>query len=104
MQHQSVYSLGTTNNCHEQTSSSSSLFLAILFLASSYTDCCFFVIGAGGRRAVNNAFYERVKASVGEAEAATQNEALPGTPDEILTQAQEFKQDITRHNRRSIHH
>ena len=62
------------------------------------------MLGAGVRRAANNAFYERLKASVEEAEATTQNEALPATPDEIITQAQEFKQDIARHNRRSIHH
>ena len=46
----------------------------------------------------------RLKASVGDAEAATQNETLPATPDQILAQAQAFKQDITRRNRRTIHH
>ena len=64
------------------------------------------MLGAAGdrRTAANNAFYERVKASVGDAEATTRNKNLPGTADEIITQTREFKQDITRHNRRSIHH
>ena len=54
--------------------------------------------------AANNAFYLTVKASVEEAEATTQDEAQPDNPDAIITQTQQFKQDITRHNRRSIHH
>ena len=56
------------------------------------------MLGAAGdqRTAANIAFYERVKASVGDAEATTRNEDLPGTRDEIVTQAREFKEDITR--------
>ena len=64
------------------------------------------MLGAAGdqRIAANIAFYERVKASVGDAEATTRNEDLPGTADEIVAQAREFKEDITRNSRRSIHH
>jgi len=54
--------------------------------------------------AANNAFYLRVKASVEEAEATTQDEAQPDNADAIITQTQQFKQDITRHNSRSIHY
>ena len=66
-----------------------------------------FLLGAGGRTrrtAANNEFYERVKASVGDVETTTRNEAEPATPAAIITQTQQFKQDITRHTRRSIHH
>ena len=66
-----------------------------------------FLLGAGGRtrRAANNdEFYQRVKASVRDVETFTQNEAEPATPAELITQTQYFVQDITRHNRRSIHY
>ena len=64
------------------------------------------MLGAAGdqRTAANTAFYEKVKASVGDAEAATRNEDLPGTRDAIMIQTREFKHDITRLNRQSIHH
>ena len=52
----------------------------------------------------NNEFYLRAKASVGDAEAIIQDENMPGHPDEIVRQTQDFQRDITFHNRRSIHH
>jgi len=68
-----------------------------------------FLLGAAGGRtrrtaAANDAFYERVKASVEEVEATTQDEALPVNPVAVIAQTQQFKQDVTRHSRRSIHH
>jgi len=62
--------------------------------------------GAAVRRrtAANNAFYLRAKASVQEAEATTQDEAQPDDPVAITEQTKQFKQDITRYNRRSIHY
>ena len=105
MQHQSIHSLGTTNNCHEQTSSSSLFFWQSSSWQVVKQTAVFFLLGARDRRtAANNEFYLRVKASVGDPEATTRNEDLPGTADEIIRQAKEFKDDITRHNRRSIHH
>ena len=67
----------------------------------------FFLLGAGGqtRRAANNdEFYQRVKASVRDVETTTLNEAEPATPAELIQQTKNFKQDITRLTRPSIHH
>ena len=58
----------------------------------------------GRRTAANNAFYLKAKASVQEAEATTQDEAQPDDPVAITEQTKQFKQDITRYNRRSIHY
>jgi len=79
-------------------------FLAIM-LASSLNNLLFLLGAAGDQRtAADIAFYERVKASVGDAEATTLNEDLPGTAAGIVAQAREFKEDITRNNRRSTHY
>jgi len=101
-----AHSLGTRNNCHEQTSSSSSLFFWQSCSWQVVKQSAVFLLGGAAVRptAANNAFYLTVKASVEEAEATTQDEAQPDNPDAIITQTQQFKQDITRHNRRSIHH
>jgi len=67
-----------------------------------------FLLGAGGRTrrtaAINNEFYQRVKASVRDVETTTRNETEPATPAALITQTQQFKQDITRLTRPSIHH
>jgi len=65
-----------------------------------------FLLGGAAVRptADNNAFYLRAKASVEEVEATTQDEAQPDNRDAIVAQTKQFKQDITLHNRRSIHH
>ena len=101
-----AHSLGTRNNCHEQTSSSSSLFFWQSCSWQVVKQSAVSLLGGAAVRptAANNAFYLTVKASVEEAEAATQDEAQPDDHVAIMTQTQQFKQDITRHNRRSIHH
>ena len=65
-----------------------------------------FLLGGAAVRPTpaNNEFYLRAKASVGDAEAIIQDENMPGHPDEIVRQTQDFQRDITFHNRRSIHH
>ena len=46
--------------------------------------------------------HDRLKLSIGDAEATVQHDALPAASNEILAQVQTFQQDITRNSRRTI--